>query len=242
MTNVFSGKSALLASSDRASASLLTDALRALKIEVAGYSSSLPETHDFLIRRECDFVFASIFLPMLPASGIEEGIYSLPLYKKPAVLYFAGENTSSLMLSAFSPVVTLPVKAEDLKAKLLAVYPVRVRDKDVQKAEEILSGMGFSPVPARKYLSYACALSANDINAARNLKRTIYPAAANAFGIKDMQIADAMRRLIDKTFLSGDIENQYKLFGSSIDETRGKPTVSQLLALVGEMIRMDKNK
>ena len=68
----------------------------------------------------------------------------------------------------------------------------------------------------------------------------MYPALARAFSKKETAFQDPMRRLIDKTFLSGDIENQYRLFGNSIDETRGKPTVSQLIALVSEMLRMGK--
>lgn len=239
--NAFSGKTCLMAFPEENAAYRLKELLASLDVEIAGTVSSVPDIRSFLLRRECDFVFASIFLPMLPADGIEGGIFSLPLYKRPAVLYFAPENAGSLMLSAYSPVVTLPTDAETLKAKMQAVYPVPVRDADCRKAENILSRMGFEDVSARKYLSFACALSANDMNAARLLRRNVYPALSKAFGVSETKIADGMRRIIDKTFLSGDIESQYRLFGSSIDETRGKPTVSQLIAVVGEMIRTGKN-
>ncbi len=239
--NAFSLKTCLLAFPDANAASGLSEILSALGMEIAGSVSTIREIHDFLLRRECDFVFASIFLPMLPIEGIEDGIFSLPLYKRPAILYFAPQNAGEMMLKAFSPVITLPTDANILGKKLSEIYPVKVRDKDFHKAEEILSRMGFSDGPARKYLSHASALSANDINAARSLKRSVYPAVSKAFSVHETKIADDMRRTIDKTFLSGDIENQYRLFGSSIDETRGKPTVSQLIALVGEMIRTGKD-
>lgn len=238
--NTFSGKTCLLAFPDADTASALTEILSSAGITVAGTVSTIHGIHDFLLRRECDFVFASIFLPMLPTDGIESGIFSLPLYKRPAVLYFAPENAGSMMLSAYSPLLTLPTDADTLDKMMHEIYPVRARTADISKAEGILSRMGFDDVPARKYLSYASALSANDSNASRTLKRNIYPALSAAFGVSETKIADGMRRTIDKTFLSGDIENQYRLFGSSIDETRGKPTVSQLIALVGEMIKMKK--
>lgn len=239
--NLFSSKTCLLAFPDASASSGLADISSALGIRISGTASTIRDIHDFLMRRECDFVFASILLPMLPIEGIEEGIFSLPLYKRPAVLYFAPENAGEMMLRAYSPVITLPTDAKKLCEKLSEIYPLKARNTDLQKAEEILSHMGFQDVPARKYLSHASALSVNDLNAARSLKRNIYPALSGAFGVSETKIADDMRRTIDKTFLSGDIENQYRLFGSSIDETRGKPTVSQLIALVGEMIRTGKS-
>lgn len=239
--DAFFGKTCLIALPDANSASHLTDILSSLGIEIAGTVSTLSKLHDFLLRRECDFVLASIFLPMLPIEGIEKGIFSLPLYKRPACLYFAPENAGEMMLCAYSPMITLPTNAKALYEKLHEIYPVKVRDDDISKAEQILFRMGFEDVPARKYLSFASALSANDINAARKLKKHIYPALSKAFHLSETRIADNMRRLIDKTFLSGDIESQYRLFGGSIDEMRGKPTVSQLVALVSEMIRMNKD-
>ena len=238
--DAFSSKTCLIALPDANGASPLTKVLLSLGMEIAGTVSTIPELHDFLLRRECDFVFASIFLPMLPIEGIESGLLSLPLYKRPACLYFAPENAGEMMLNAYSPLITLPTDEKTLYEKLQKIYPVRVRDEDTERAEQILFRMGFEDVPARKYLAYASALSANDINAVRQLKKSIYPELSKAFGVTDRRIADNMRRVIDKTFLSGDIESQYSMFGSSIDETRGKPTVSQLIALVGEMIRMNK--
>lgn len=237
MTNAFSGKQALLAFGDAGAAACLSGALGELGIKIAGVATSVSEVHAFLLSRECDFVVAGIFLPMLPVDGLEKSIFSLPLYKKPAVLYAAPENAGELMLKAYSPIVTLPASKEDLADILSRIYPVKACERDIQKADTILANMNFDAVPARKYLAYACAVTANDISRARNLKNSIYPALSETFGVKETKIADAMRRLIDKTFLSGDIESQYRLFGSSIDETRGKPTISQLLALVAEMIR-----
>ncbi len=239
--NAFSGKTCLLAFPDASAASGLTEILSSIGAEAVKTVTNIPDIHGFLLDRECDFVFASIFLPSLPTDGIESGIYSLPLYKRPAILYFAPANAGDMMLSAYSPLLTLPTDAETLDKKMHEIYPVRPRASDIAKAEQILSRMGFDDVPARKYLAVASALSANDLNAARLLKRNVYPTISKTFGVSETKIADAMRRTIDKTFLSGDIENQYRLFGSSIDETRGKPTVSQLIALVGEMIRTGKS-
>lgn len=238
----FCGKTVLLAFPDANASESLTETVAELGLEVSGRTATTAETLDFLMRRECDFVFVSIFLPMLPVEGIEKSIASLPLYKRPAVLYFSGKAAGEIMLNAYSPSVALPVNANNLCEKMKNVYPPAVRDEDIIRANGILARMGFEETPARNYLARACALSANDLFASRSLKRSIYPALSRAFGVSESKIADAIRRLIDKTFLTGDIENQYRLFGSSIDETRGKPTVSQLIALVSEILRTEKSQ
>lgn len=237
MSVSFAQKTVLLAFPDTASRSLLMHTLKEMGMDVAGTAADTNDVLSFLVRRECDFVFASIFLPMLPTEGLMNEIRALKLYKRPAVLYFAPENAGKMMLAAYTPTITLPAGKKEIEEALLQIYPVGVRKEDCQSAEEILIRMGFASVPARKYLAYACALCANDRDAARALKRRIYPFLARAFNVSETRIADAMRRVIDKTFLSGDIEAQYRLFLNSIDETRGKPTVSQLIALVGEILR-----
>lgn len=238
MENAFKGKRVLLAFPDQKGICEAEKLASALALECAGSVKSFDEAAGFLKRMECDFVFMSVLLPMLPVQKADEYIFDLPLYKRPAILYFAPENAGEIMLSAYHPTVTLPCRTEETVAAMHKIYPVRVRDADVQRANEILSRMGFPDQPARNYIAYACALSVNDRNVVRNLKRSVYPALSLAFSKKETAFQDPMRRLIDKTFLLGDIEKQYKLFGNSIDETRGKPTISQLIALVSEMIRM----
>lgn len=237
MNNAFEAKTVIIAFLDTGARDEACAAARKLGMEIAGCVSGTNEALAFLMRRECDFVFASIFLPMLPAEGLEEKIFALPLRKRPAVVYFAPENAGKMMLSAYSPTVALPADQESIIQAMDSVYPVPAREEDIKRAEEILSRMGFDDRPARKYLAYASALTANDQSIIRRLKHSVYPAVSKAFGITQTGVADAMRRMIDKAFLSGDIENQYRFFGNTIDETRGKPTVSQLIALVGEMLR-----
>ena len=238
MENAFKGKRVLLAFPDENGLSHAKTLSETLTLTCAGSVKSFDAAADFLMHAECDFVFMSVLLPMLPVQKADEDIFPLPLYRRPAVLYFAPENAGEIMLSAYDPTIPLPCRIEDAICAINKIYPVQARDTDVQKANEILSRMGFGDQPARNYIAYACALSVNDRSAVRNLKRSVYPALSRAFSKKETAFQDPMRRLIDKTFLLGDIENQYRLFGNSIDETRGKPTISQLIALVSEMIRM----
>lgn len=240
MDNAFKGKRVLIAFPDQDGLSEAEKLAGAMGLEISGRVKGFREASEFLMKTECDFVFVSVLLPMLPIQKADEDIFDLPLYKRPAVLFFAPKNAGDRMLSAYVPTVTLAGKPEDIQRAMSEIYPVKVKESEVCRAESILSRMGFPDHTARKYIAYACALSVNDRNAVRNLKRSVYPALARAFSKKETAFQDAMRRLIDKTFLTGDIEKQYKLFGNSIDETRGKPTVSQLIALVGEMLRMGK--
>lgn len=242
MEHAFLNKRVLIAFSEPSARDKAASAARALGMEVAGCAATFEEALSFLTQMQCDFIFASVLLPLLPTGGLEAGISALSLFKRPAVLYFAPENAGEMMMNAYEPTVSVSSGAEEIKSALEKIDPLCVKDEEVKRALEILSRMGFSDQPARNYLAFASALVLNDQSAARSLKRRVYPALSGAFHKKESSLADAMRRLIDKTFLSGDIENLYRLFGNTIDETRGKPTVSQLIALVGETMRMEKHR
>lgn len=229
--------SVLLAFSGAREAGSMAETARAAGFSVAGTVGSAEEAIAFLSRFETDFVFASVLLKGLQADGLEGDIRKIARYRRSAVLYFVPGCAGRLMREAYAPSVIMPVDEKTLLNEAMKLVPLPVRRGDEETALRILSEMGFCDHPARRYLAYACALCANDSRYARRLRALVYPEVAKAFEISEAGAADGMRRLIDKAFLSGNIDYQYALFLNTIDETRGKPTVSQLIALVGEIIR-----
>ena len=211
-------------------------------LEVVKSVSSVNDIYTAYCLFETDYIFLSAHLPFLTGDGIHFEILKLCKYKRPRILYFVSPYANDLMKSAYSPAITMPESASSLMEALCKISAPEVRTEDIHKAEEILIRMGFSDAPSRKHLAYACAVCADNMLSARKLTSVIYPSVAHAFGISSTKAADGMRRLVDKAFLSGNIDFQYEIFQNTIDETRGKPTVSQLIALVGEMVRRGYEK
>ena len=184
-----------------------------------------------------DLLCFHILLPSLTPEIVFTHPAFQRLSKRPAVFYVAPENANPNMLSGYTP--ALPVHADlgDIKKALLGIYPPKPNADELLRAERILEFMGFAPSPARKYLSYASSLLRLCPENVYSLSKTVLPETARAFSKTPRHVNDAMRRAADKAFLSGDIEKQYALFGNTIDDTRGKPTVSALLARISEMLR-----
>lgn len=68
------------------------------------------------------------------------------------------------------------------------------------------------------------------------LKTDVYPACGKGSG----EAAErAIRRAIESAWLKGDLEAQYRLFGNTIDEAKGKPTNAEFLSRVVETLRME---
>ena len=68
------------------------------------------------------------------------------------------------------------------------------------------------------------------------MKTDVYPACGEGSG----EAAErAIRRAIESAWLKGDLETQYRLFGNTIDEAKGKPTNAEFLSRVVETLRME---
>lgn len=235
-------KSALIAFSDINKARAVSEMCRKTGIFVIREAGNAREVMSSLSSAQPDYVFVDILLPYLPVGGMTEGIYKASLYKRPKVMYFVPEGATGLMKDAYHPSVMVPKNEEELLNACRMLESHAVLKEDELRAEAILSGMGFQDVPARKYLSYACAMCAGDAALARKLKKEILPSVAGAFSVTPVQADNSMRRLIDKAFLTGNIDMQYAVFQNTIDDMRGKPTLSQLIALVGEIVRRGYGK
>lgn len=94
---------------------------------------------------------------------------------------------------------------------------------------------------ARTLKGYALLLRAAQLLAKNGLligrlKNDVYPACGAGSG----EAAErAIRHAIESAWLKGDLETQYRLFGNTIDEAKGKPTNAEFLSRVVETLRME---
>ena len=70
-----------------------------------------------------------------------------------------------------------------------------------------------------------------------DLIRFLYPKIAEAFDSTLERTERAIRHLIERTWLIGDPDAQYQLFGSTIDPEKGKPTNGQFISRLTNITR-----
>ncbi|MBQ3079090.1 MAG: sporulation initiation factor Spo0A C-terminal domain-containing protein [Clostridia bacterium] len=185
-----------------------------------------------------DILIIHALIPGLDERNISLQIEKLPLYKYPAVILAYPDK----LPRGYPFSISTRANEEELLSAIRSVYPVPVRKSIILRAERLLENMGIPECPSRRYLSYAVAMAVNDGENARRLSKAVYPEIGRAFGVSPRRIDNAMRRLIDKAWMTGDIEKQYSYFGNTIDDMRGKPTLSALIALSADIIRIGEDE
>ena len=66
-------------------------------------------------------------------------------------------------------------------------------------------------------------------------------AALTGVGLAPTSVERLIRHAIESAWLRGDMEQQYALFGNTVDEQRGKPTNGEFIARVTEALRLEAN-
>ena len=190
-------------------------------------------------------VLAYAILPGGDGMALSKRITSLPLARypdvalvRPAGLKLPGEASPG---DYGAMVLDLPVTASDLAAALHALQ-CGFRPLPPGKAAilaDLLDRLGVPGHPGRDMLARAVALAWRDRDRLQNLKDFIYPDAAQPFGRTGAQAERAMRHVIEAAWRTGEIEEQHRIFGDTIDARRGRPTCREMIAHLADILRRE---
>ena len=87
------------------------------------------------------------------------------------------------------------------------------------------------------YLHEALCRCVEDIELVNSLNRSLYPTIAESFDTTPPRVERAMHHAIDMTWDGGNMDTLQRIFGCTVSNTRGKPTVAEFLALISDDIR-----
>ena len=140
-------------------------------------------------------------------------------------------------------VLARPYGAEALKAALRAELPENrpCPAEEAERIHDLLNRLGIPSHRGRAYLTDAIAATLNDATLAGQLSRRLYPALSLRHGATAAQVERAIRHCIDVAWKRGSVDEQYRLFGNTIDAQRGKPTVGEMLARTADILRLEES-
>lgn len=90
-----------------------------------------------------------------------------------------------------------------------------------------------------EYLRYAIDLAIHNADLINNITKELYPMVAKQFNTTASRVERAIRHAVEVAWNRGDIEVLQKYFGGTISLTRGKPTNSEFIALIADLLRME---
>lgn len=92
-----------------------------------------------------------------------------------------------------------------------------------------------------QYLRTAIMLSVNDSEIINAVTKVLYPTIAAKYGTTPSRVERAIRHAIEVAWDRGDVEVLNRYFGYTVQSSRGKPTNSEFIAIISDMLRL-KNR
>ena len=127
-------------------------------------------------------------------------------------------------------------------ADIIRMKSAREPDLEIT-VSEIMHELG---VPAHikgyQYLRDAIILSVNSPEMMNSVTKVLYPTVAKHFSTTSSRVERAIRHAIEVAWDRGDIDVLSAYFGYTIQNSRGKPTNSEFIAMIADKLRLKLRK
>lgn len=119
-----------------------------------------------------------------------------------------------------------------------AVHTVQSLDMEAQ-VTKIIHQIG---VPAHikgyQYLRCAILMTIEENDIINSVTKVLYPAVAKKYGTTTSRVERAIRHAIEVAWDRGDVDTLNSFFGYTIQNSRGKPTNSEFIAMIADNLRL----
>ena len=205
-----------------------------------------------LIRNgEYDVVIVDLWLSRLDGIGVIRTVNSMELKSKPAFILTSSVNKQSVLIEASDAGADLCIpKPFDFSA-LTAHIDALVRTKsgiarksaaiaDMEsQVTKIIHQIG---VPAHikgyQYLRTAILMTIDDSEVINSVTKILYPTVAKKYQTTTSRVERAIRHAIEVAWDRGDVDTLNSYFGYTIQNSRGKPTNSEFIAMIADNLRL----
>lgn len=193
---------------------------------------------DIVRQHTIDIVFADVLLPGMGGAALLRQLKRHPGVRPGGVLTcvqgFPAQETEF-------PLLTRPYATDAVLAVIPGTLPEhRLHEAAADRIDVLLDRLGVPLHPGRDCLRIAIAMAVIDPRLSGKLSKRLYPAIAAQTGATPAQAERAIRHCIDTAWKRGPVEEQYRLFGNTIDAQRGKPTVAEMIARSADIIRLEE--
>ena len=89
-----------------------------------------------------------------------------------------------------------------------------------------------------QYLREAIILAVDDMDVINAITKVLYPQVAKTFQTTPSRVERAIRHAIEVAWDRGDLDTLQSFFGYTVSNTKGKPTNSELIALIADRLQL----
>lgn len=167
-------------------------------------------------------------------SGVDNAEFEREVLEAGADYYFLKPFDISILAGRIKQITEWKNKSAQNQGKI-----VERKDNLEIMVSEIMHQIG---VPAHikgyQYLRTAIVLSINDNDMLDSVTKILYPTVAKMFKTTPSRVERAIRHAIEVAWDRGDVDVLSSYFGYTIQNTRGKPTNSEFIAMISDKLRL----
>ncbi len=203
-----------------------------------------------------DVVLMDAFMQRIDALGVLEQLKSTQLEKRPVIALMSSvdnPNFEQVLLNAGADYYFLKPFELNFLAERLTQISGWNSDKDEKASTGIPHGADLQltvseimrqiGVPAHikgyQYLRESIVLTTNDPEFMHAVTKQLYPTVAKNNHTTASRVERAIRHAIEVAWDRGDVDVLSSYFGYTIQNSRGKPTNSEFIAMISDKLRLE---
>ncbi len=211
---------------------------------------------DMISKGGYDVVIVDLWISKLDGIGIIRTAKKLGLSNMPAFILMSPINKQSILLEASEVGADLCIPKPfdfsslichiDALMKTKVEASVKATEKELPRAAEIetqvtkiIHQIG---VPAHikgyQYLRTAILMTIDEGDVINSVTKVLYPSVAKQYQTTTSRVERAIRHAIEVAWDRGDVDILNSYFGYTIQNSRGKPTNSEFIAMIADNLRL----
>ena len=231
--------------------------LKRLDIDVVAEAADGQEAFAKLVRTKPNVVISDLYLPKIDGVGLIRYVKKQHQEETPAFIMlasFASQNLFEECCEAGAAYCLLkPIDfnsladrvkrlADKSRRRTMASVPNRQESDLEAQVTKIIHQIG---VPAHikgyQYLRTAIIMAIKDTEVINSVTKILYPTVAKQYSTTSSRVERAIRHAIEVAWDRGDLDVLNSFFGYTVQNSRGKPTNSEFIAMIADNLRL-KNK
>ena len=238
-------------------------------IEIVSIAKNGLQAYEMIIQNEPDIAVLDMIMPQMDGLGVIEALLENPPVKMPLIIILSAIGQESITQKAISlgasyyfvkpfNLSLLAVRIRQL-GSTLKTRPNNgadstlnnesgFKEKDSQfmqndllwSVTRVIREMGVPPhIKGYQFLRDAIVLVVNDMEAVSSITKLLYPTIAKRNKTTGPRVERAIRHAIEVAWERGNIASFERIFGYSMVTTMNRPSNSEFIAAVSDMLRME---
>ena len=224
------------------------ETLSNMGFQVVGDTGDGQEALRDIIRTEPDAVLLDLWFPGYDLASLIREVKRSMKNKAPKFILVTAVTGRQILEDAFaggiSSCVIRPFDYEALAEKILQVTEMerfRLEDDFDLEAQvtRIIHQVGIpAHIKGYQYLRCAIIMVVKDNRVIGEVTKTLYPGVAKAFNTTSSRVERAIRHAIEVAWDRGDVDVIHSYFGYTVQNSKGKPTNSEFIAMIADNLRL----